>query len=255
LASSDASNPDGSAPRRLGQFLTGTEAKEIADRLADGDTLTAALRVVSNGRRTQVRDLLTACGLSNPDVDSAVTTLRAVEGSRSAVTAIDPWWTMPGHLAKSGALTASVERLVDGARQSVTCSTFNFAKSSVLWHALSRAACRSEMTVRVYVDAHAADADPQPWVPTTSQVAAHLHPAAVWRSKEYDGSNVRNHAKFLAIDHRFLLVTSANFSWSAEQGNVEFGVLIDNGTLTESVEHEMQSVEGSLYERAEVSPL
>ena len=102
LASSDASKPDGSAPRLLGQFLTGIEAKERADRLADGDTLTAApLRVVSNGRRTQVRDLLTACALSNLNVDSAVTTLRAVEGSQYAVTAIDPWWTMPGHFAKA----------------------------------------------------------------------------------------------------------------------------------------------------------
>ncbi len=60
---------------------------------------------------------------------------------------------------------------------------------------------------------------------------------------------MRNHAKFLAIDHRFLLVTSANFSWSAEYGNVEFGVLIDNPNLTESVEREIYRVEDQLYER------
>jgi len=96
------------------------------------------------------------------------------------------------------------------------------------------------MTVRVYVDAHTAAADPTAWVPTTSQVAAHLHPAAVRRSKDYDGFYVRNHAKFLAIDHRVLLVSSASFSWSAEQWNVEFGVCIDNVAHTESVEREMQ---------------
>ncbi len=74
------------------------------------------------------------------------------------------------------------------------------------------------------------------------------------RTKEFDGSLVRNHAKFLAIDHRFLLVTSANFSWSAEHGNVEFGVRIDNANLTETVEREMRRAEDVLYERIPVSP-
>lgn len=44
-------------------------------------------------------------------------------------------------------------------------------------------------------------------------------------------------------------VTSASFSWSAEQGNVEFGLLVDNGGLTESVEREMRRSEDSLYEQ------
>jgi phosphatidylserine/phosphatidylglycerophosphate/cardiolipin synthase-like enzyme len=80
-------------------------------------------------------------------------------------------------------------------------------------------------------------------------VAAHLAPAEVWRTKEFDGGYVRNHAKFLAVDHHLLLVTSANFSWSAENNNVEFGVLIDNASLTEAVERELREVEGTLYEQ------
>jgi phosphatidylserine/phosphatidylglycerophosphate/cardiolipin synthase-like enzyme len=64
----------------------------------------------------------------------------------------------------------------------------------------------------------------------------------------FDGSPVRNHAKFLAIDHRFLLITSANFSHSAEQHNVEFGALIDNVAFTDLVEHEMQRAEENLYQ-------
>ncbi|WP_262985448.1 hypothetical protein [Streptomyces antnestii] len=46
-----------------------------------------------------------------------------------------------------------------------------------------------------------------------------------------------------------MLVTSANFSWSAENNNVEFGVLIDNPNLTEAVERELREAEGALYER------
>jgi hypothetical protein len=67
--------------------------------------------------------------------------------------------------------------------------------------------------------------------------------------RNFDGRQVRNHAKFLAIDHRFLLVSSANFSWSAEYGNVELGVLIDNQNLTESVERAMRDIEDRLFER------
>jgi phosphatidylserine/phosphatidylglycerophosphate/cardiolipin synthase-like enzyme len=59
---------------------------------------------------------------------------------------------------------------------------------------------------------------------------------------------VRNHAKFLSIDHRFLLVTSANFSWSAENANLEFGVIIDNPNLAEAIEQELREVEDVIFE-------
>lgn len=244
MASSEPSTSD-AALRKLGQFLTGTEAKAIADRLQDGETLTTSLRVVSTGRRSAVRDLLTVSGLTGL---ATVAVFRAVEGAHSTVTTIDPLWTMPGHLAQGGPLTSSITHLVDSARESVTCSTFNFQRSSGLWEALHQASSRAELAVRVYLDTRAADLKPQPWSPTTTEVAAHLHPATVLRTKHFDGSYVRNHAKFLAIDHRFLLVTSANFSWSAEQGNIEFGALIDNVGLTESVEREMRRVEDHVYE-------
>jgi phosphatidylserine/phosphatidylglycerophosphate/cardiolipin synthase-like enzyme len=243
LGSSDAS-ADATAARHLGQLLTGTEAKKIADRLADGDTLTAALRAVAAGRRAPIRLLM-----EDGSESSRIPVLRAIEGARSVPTAVRPLWTMPGHLAQSGPLTSSVSHMVDDARQSVTCSTYNFQRSSGLWATLRRAALRPELALRVYLDTAAADQRPSRWAPTTSEVAEHLRPGTVLRTKEFDGGHVRNHAKFLAIDHRFLLATSANFSWSAEHGNVEFGVLIDDRNLTEAVEREMLEAEELLYER------
>ncbi|MHA6622489.1 DISARM system phospholipase D-like protein DrmC [Pseudonocardia sp. DLS-67] len=245
-----SSHPSAEAARELGRLLTGTEAKEIADRLADGDTVTAALRAVGAGRRPPLRVLLA------PDPvafvrDQAVAVLRGIEGARSTTTAIDPLWTMPGHLARSGPLTSSVARLVDSARQSVTCSTFNFQRSSALWTALRTAALRPEIAVRVYVDRKAAG---HASAPSTGEVAAHLRPGVVMHTKEFDGGYVRNHAKFLAVDHRFLLVTSANFSWSAEHGNVELGVLADNTNLAQAVESEMRRAEDAIYERVLPTP-
>ncbi|MEU0208365.1 DISARM system phospholipase D-like protein DrmC [Streptomyces canus] len=237
------------AALRLGQLLTRTEAKGVADRLVDGDTLTAALKAVTPGQRAEIRRLLVAVASGPGAAIQHIALLRAVEGARTVPTTLSPWWTMPGHLARSGPLTMSVPYLVDNARHTVTCSTFNFQRSSGLWTALQNAAQRAGVAVRVYLDARAAD-DPGPFQPpTTTEVATHLKPAEVWRTRTFDGTYVRNHAKFLAIDHHLLLVTSANFSWSAENNNVEFGVLIDNPNLTETVEREMHEAEGTLYER------
>jgi len=47
-----------------------------------------------------------------------------------------------------------------------------------------------------------------------------------------------------------MLVTSANFSWSAENDNVELGLLIDNRNLAEAAEDAMRRVEDVLFELA-----
>ncbi|MEU6458851.1 DISARM system phospholipase D-like protein DrmC [Streptomyces sp. NPDC047065] len=243
---------DAPAGLRLGQLFTRSEAKGVADRLADGDTLTSALKAVAFGHRAEARNLLENVAAGPGAAAHHIALLRAIEGARTLPATVTPLWTMPGHLAQSGPLTTSVPYLVDNARHTVTCSTFNFQRTSALWTALHKAAQRPEVAVRVYLDARAADDSVVFRAPTTNDVAAHLRPAAVWRTKTFDGTYVRNHAKFLAIDHHLLLVTSANFSWSAENNNVEFGVLIDNPTLTETVEREMSEAEGTLYEQVKV---
>jgi hypothetical protein len=204
--------------------------------------------VVASGRRQESRRLLEALRGTGLSTEAILAVLHSVEGARSTPTTVDSLWTMPGHLARHGRLTSSVEFLVRGARNSVTCSTFNLQRSSGLWAALRGAAQRPELTVRVYLDTAAADFRPAPGAPTTAEVAEHLRPATMLRTRRLDGRLVRNHAKFLAIDHRFMLVTSANYSWSAENSNVEFGVLIDNRNLTEVAEDEMRRAEDLLFE-------
>ena len=47
---------------------------------------------------------------------------------------------------------------------------------------------------------------------------------------------------------RFLIVTSANLSKSAERHNVELGLRIQSQALTEMVEQQLLDAESSLYE-------
>ncbi|MBT0774291.1 DISARM system phospholipase D-like protein DrmC [Kineosporia sp. J2-2] len=236
------------ALRDLGAFLTGTEAAVLAARFADGDTLTAALGSIGASRRDQVRHLLREAGLGPATRERTCEVLRAIEGARSDVRDLATVWTMPGHLSQAGPLTTSAAHLVDGARTSVMCSTYNFQRTSALWPALQDAARRPGLAVTVYLDTAAGRKGSR--TPSPEEVAVHLRPARVLRTKPFGGSLVRNHAKFLVVDHRFLLISSANFSRSAEYENVELGVRVDDVALAESVEREMQRVEGVLYEPA-----
>lgn len=243
-----AEAPESDALRRLGAYLTGTEAADLAARLVDGETLTVALRVVALGRREEVRQLLRRAGLRAGD-DRSAAVLLAVAGAHERASAVTPVWTMPGHTARSGPLTTSAARLVDGARQSVTVSTFNVQRSSGLWAALIRSAARPEVVVRLYLDARAADGGPNgASSPSSVEVAVELAPSVVLRSRAVAGRPVRNHAKFVVVDHRFVLVTSANLSWSAERTNVELGLLVDDAPLAESIERQMRLAEDALYE-------
>ncbi|PUB21465.1 phospholipase D-like protein [Promicromonospora sp. AC04] len=198
-------------------------------------------------RRPRALELVSVAGL-RLDRDLLVAVLRGVEGARSVTRRVETIWTMPGHLAGGGGLTTSLVRLVEGARESVVCSTFNFQRSSGMWGALQAASRRSGVGVRVYVDAGAsADASG----PSAGELAEWLAPGEVFRTRDFDGKPVRNHAKFLSVDHRFVVVTSANFSWSAENGNVELGVRIDDPGLADRVEREMRDAEDVLYEVVE----
>lgn len=241
-----SSTDTGTALIELGHLLTGTEAKAIADWLDGGSTLGQALKAIGQARQQEVRSAIHAAGLVG-DPATLVAVLRGIQGARSDVVRASPLWTMPGHLAQYGALTGTLTELVRRARVSVTCATYNFQETSGMWEALAEAAKRPEISLRVYMDGAAAQPSPQGVPPTVQEVARQLRPGVVFASKEYAGKHVRSHAKFLAIDHRILVVTSANFSWSAENHNIEFGLQLDDPALTEAVEKEMRGVESQLY--------
>lgn len=236
------------AVRALGEFLTGTEAESLAVRLGGGQPLAMALAQLDNQRSARIRRLLEKSELLD-DRATLVQVLHGIAGARAGPTSVTPVWTAPANLARYAQLTASIHHYVQHARESVICSTFNLQRSSALWSALTAAAARPEVAVRVYMDTAAADENPAPWKPTTKEVAQQLRTARVFRTKPFDRSQVRNHAKFVAIDHQFLVVTSANFSKSAEQSNVELGLVVADQRLTQGVERQMIELETHVFER------
>lgn len=224
----------------LGEFLTASEAKALAVQFAAGQHTLRALAAVNAVRRDEAKQLLAEAGLSHGDGARAAGVMRAIAGAKSLNRDLTPVWTMPGNEAKTGHLTGEFHRLVQAARQSVVCATYNFEQTSQMWTVLKEGSERPGVTVTVYVDGDKADA---------TKVKSQLPKATVYRSAELPGGKrVVSHAKFTVIDHEVLLLTSANFSFSAEHRNVEFGLLVRDSALAASVESTMASKHGSLYE-------
>jgi len=230
---------------KLGEYLTASEAETLAVLLDAGEHTTHALGSVSATRRDRVADLLKAAriGHLSPKLSAAV--LRSIAGAKAAHRDLVPVWTMPGNEATVGHLTNQFHDVVSAARVSVTCATYNFSSTSSMWLALQKASEEPDLAVCVYVDSGVGE---------PAAVKARLPRAAVYRSATLpDGKMVVSHAKFVVVDHEVVLLTSANFSYNAENRNVEFGLFIRDGGLASSIESTMASKRGSLYELVRTS--
>jgi len=230
----------------LGSFLTATEAERLALQFETCTPVNVAVREISISRREQVKELLAASGFGPSDRERSVSVLRAIAGAKTVLRELIPVWTMPGNEANTGHLTSEFHRILGAARQSVTAATYNFQDTSQMWTALKAASEQPGVVVTVYVDAGVADA---------ATVKVQLPRATVYRSALLpNGKQLISHAKFIVVDHEVLLITSANFSFSAENRNIEFGILIRDTALAASVEATMRSKHGSLYELVQLVP-
>lgn len=226
----------------LGGYLSASEAEALAVQFESGLHTIKALAAINPSRRESAKELLAAASLDHTDGGRAAAVLCAIAGAKSVHPDLTPVWTMPGNEAKVGHLTGEFHRLVEAARISVTCATYNFERTSQMWTVLKEAAEQPGVIVTVYVDGDKADA---------TKVKTQLPRATIYRSAELPtGQRVVSHAKFIIIDHEVLLLTSANFSFSAENRNIEFGLLVRDAALAESVESTMISKHGTLYELA-----
>lgn len=238
---------DTDVARDLGAYLTGAEAGQLADQLESGLPAAQIKSGLAPARRTRTWDLLGRAGVTT-ERRAVVQMLRAIEGARASSIVVSPVWTAPDNFVGAGKLTSTLHEYVDKARESVICATYNFQRSSALWESLKATAARPELDVRVYMDTGAADRDPAGWKPSTTEVASALHPAAVYRSIPWQGKQTRTHAKFIAIDHQYLIVMSANFSKSAELHNIELGLVVHDRAACEGVISTFEGYAG-LFER------
>ncbi len=224
----------------LGASLTATEALRLAAQLESGQPTAHALREISSNRREEVKQHLAAAEVGHGDMPRASAVLRSIAGAKSVQHELTPVWTMPGNEATTGHLTSEFHRLVEGARESVTCATYNFETTSKMWTVLKGVSDQPDVAVTLYVDGDKAH---------SSKLKTQLPKANVYRSGELpNGQAIVSHAKFIIIDHSVFLLTSANFSFSGENRNIELGLNVHDSGLALSLERTMESKQGTLYQ-------
>ncbi|UEJ81850.1 DISARM system phospholipase D-like protein DrmC [Brachybacterium halotolerans subsp. kimchii] len=227
----------------LGRQIRTADARIIIGSLQQGESVLGALMALSPGARADLKALLRQADMLQ-DPAGLEQVLNGIVGARSVDRTNELLWTTPGLRSRSGGLTTSLVGLVDDAAESIVCSTYNFQTTSGMWKALRRAS-RRRLDLRIYIDREATKGGGGP---TAIDIAQQLAPATVFRTRYVDGRALRNHAKYFVIDHRVLVVTSANFSWSAENNNVELGLKVPDPQLARRVERELENLEGDIYE-------
>ncbi|MEU7906313.1 DISARM system phospholipase D-like protein DrmC [Actinoplanes sp. NPDC049118] len=236
----------------LGAYLDGTEAARLAAALREGWHTTKALEEISKSRRDTATTLLKAAQLGHdtPQLSSAV--LQGIAGARGprpdgtiGRATVTPVWTMPGAGTKTGRLTSEARRMVEQARTSVVCSSYNFGSTSEMWTLLREASTRPGVAVSLYLDT----ATGQP-----AKAATDLPHVTVWATQPRPGEDkpITNHAKFVIVDRALILLTSANFSYNAEHRNIELGLLVHDTALAASIQHELTAQHGKSYALASV---
>lgn len=240
------------AAAELARVVPPALAKRMASMAESKRTMRQIVDAVHRSEQKRVHSLLR-------DVErtagrtGVVVALAAIVGAGDVRTPCEPIWTIPGDLTLSGRHTANWAKYVNEAESSVTCSTYNFQKSSALWVELQQAGKRLHDRLNVYVDTAASlngGLD-------VTELQKAIAPGLVWQTRELpEGqktryqSHYRSHAKFLIIDHRCVIVTSANFSKSAEHNNIELGVVIEDPRLAETIEHQLITLQGKVYKSA-----
>ena len=223
----------------LGSLFDPLQTNKLINALEAGEKLRRALDLLPTAEGRKATELLKEMGLYRADSSEILKFLYTVRGAQAHRTAIKPVWTLPGHLAQTTEVTSGVAQLIKGATNSVVCATYNFGDTSVLQKALQYVLDEKGVDVTIYLDGH---------VGYPQGVAQRLPGAQVFgSSKNSRGSHIKSHAKFVIVDHRIVHLTSANFSYSAENLNVEVGIRIDDSALAESMERQMKKLEGSVY--------
>lgn len=226
------------------------QARRMAAMLAVGRTVLQAVETHPVEQQRDVAGLIKKL-VTELGCDGVVAILQTIGAASSARTPYDLVWTMPGNLASAGRVTSSWSSHIDNACNRVVCATYNLQASSALWKPLQRAAARLGDQVTVYVDTQAAESGGIP----LQELRNRLSPAHVWATTKIPDlpenartTRYRSHAKFLAVDRNFIIITSANFSLSAEQTNIELGVLLQDPSLAREVERHMTAQHSVLYE-------
>lgn len=221
----------------LGARLEPGESKRLAEAFAQGRPLSLALEEVRAVRRAELRELLSqALTTLNGDKSLLASVLGAIaEAGLENERLLEVVWSGPVADGMQGRSTRAVAELIDSATLRVHVATYSATKNSPYVKNLKSAISRGvEVTVIVDLEHQAAAAEMLAKELTGAEIL-YLLPRA-------DGQYAAMHAKLVLIDDHMALVTSANFSESAADRNLEAGVIIRDANVVRGMREHLDAL-------------
>lgn len=228
-----------SAAGELGAFVTRDEARRLASALRMGAGLVHnAVKVVDAHRRSQTQALVHGLSLELGDPEAVAAVLDALAGVEH-VSRPDLVWTSPSLPGAEGHTTLAASELVNEAQSHVFAATFTATKGSSYMTALANAVSRGvKVTLVLDRGKQRAYFEKTGW-----RVQFALSGARIWTLCPADPDVYAiQHAKLVMVDGLACLVTSANFSEAAAEGNLECGVLMRDRRVAASIKSHLLSL-------------
>lgn len=199
-----------------------------------------AMGGIHPSRRATIQDLLEAV---LADLGGDVGALSVVLGALSGVVQeARPQlvWTSPSLPSSEGHTTLAVSALINQAQTYVYAATYSAGLGSAYVTAL-REALERGVKVTLVVDRKKQGQ-------IAAALAAKLDGARIWTLREPVGGEwAVQHAKLVMIDGLAALVTSANFSTAAAEGNLECGVLLRDAHIASSIKAHLDRLREAEY--------
>lgn len=201
---------------RLGQLLSADEAARIAAELRQRRLAHLAAKRAYPQHRVEVKKLLGDLLTTDSDVLRAAAVLDGI-AAVPRVAQPELVWTSPRVPGAEGRTTLAALDLINRAETTVYAATYSAGRLSPHLIALANVSARG-VAVTVVVDT-------QQRSDHAEIIRQELPTARMWTlAQPDDGSWAIQHAKLIAVDDRFSLVTSANFSKAAAQRSLECGL-------------------------------
>jgi cardiolipin synthase len=213
----------------LAAMLSPTELRRVASSLEIDGLARRAARAIAEDKREEGVSLLTEVIDGFGNARAVACTLRALAGTverRPRPPALV--WSGPQLAGESIRTTHAIVRLIDEAEETVLASTYSASVSSPFIEALRRAAER-KLRITVVTDvAKLAN--------VAQGIAKAIPRATLYGFHHSDGKQTGlQHSKFLVMDGRAALVTSANLSNQAVDWNLETGVLVEDSGFASQI--------------------
>jgi phosphatidylserine/phosphatidylglycerophosphate/cardiolipin synthase-like enzyme len=229
--------------QKIAELITASEAERLAAGFAIGQPVSHLINIVNNELRKDIRPFLEEMKEKLSDQDSCDFFSALSFMGKKYISEIDIVWSGPNSAGDEGRTTWGVaSELVNSAVEEVYAATYSASNQSPYLKSMVKALDRG-VSITCLVD-------PQRQSDSANVIKKLLPGARLLRMKKFEKHDWSSmHSKFVVVDYKKILITSANFSKVAADTSLETGILLNNSSIAlQMKKHVDQLLENGILE-------